>query len=601
MPNIPDKLISAYLDGILDEQQAAELSQWVQASKEHARYIASLAILEHGLIKYTKMQSNSDILTEIQEPDGGEQPLQPIHIDAEALTKQRYVLALSYVLCHTLTPKRLIVGGVAAGLLLGAVLTAVLMIGSDSQPHIVETPDRHDTLMNTTTPVATLSAIHNAQWAERALARGSSLRPGQTLTLTAGFAEITTQDGAVAILEAPATVELLDNSNALRLHAGKLVGICETESSKGFVVRTSQMDITDLGTVFGVEAIENRTRASVFEGEIVVEHASSRIEEEPSVLTAGQSAQASDLSGIEPIANLDFASTFITGEELRLRRVAGGGSPYDRWLTATSDIKRMRGLVLYYPMNGLPDQADRISNQAASSFGEMDGLLGKAAGIGNDPKWVPGRFEGKKGLNFSAIPAACAIVRHDDRLNLSEALTLSAWVQIEFRNAVSISLLNKRTWCDGSSNFNWSVLSPSFNPDLFPPASLQLASGERVYTGTQAPENTLRHSDRDVVPEGEWVHLAVVADRQETRFYINGDLVTATQGQQLTINDADLLIGTSWDARPEDQKGVNPDRGFEGIIDEIAIFSVAMTAQEIQRLYALGTPPNESARSQGTP
>ena len=31
---------------------------------------------------------------------------------------------------------------------------------------------------------------------------------------------ITTERGAVVILEAPATIELLDNDNALRLHTG---------------------------------------------------------------------------------------------------------------------------------------------------------------------------------------------------------------------------------------------------------------------------------------------------------------------------------------------------------------------------------------------
>eukprot|EP00752_Nemacystus_decipiens_P013726 g12179.t1 len=80
--------------------------------------------------------------------------------------------------------------------------------------------------------VATLTAERNAQWAEGALAQGSPMRAGQRFTLTQGFAEITTNHGAVAILEAPAAIELTNNQNAIQLHAGKLVGICETESSK---------------------------------------------------------------------------------------------------------------------------------------------------------------------------------------------------------------------------------------------------------------------------------------------------------------------------------------------------------------------------------
>ena len=56
---------------------------------------------------------------------------------------------------------------------------------------------------------------HDAVWDRQP---GEDLYAGQRLTLTQGFAEITTTRGAVAILEAPVTIELLNNDNALRLH-----------------------------------------------------------------------------------------------------------------------------------------------------------------------------------------------------------------------------------------------------------------------------------------------------------------------------------------------------------------------------------------------
>jgi len=101
-------------------------------------------------------------------------------------------------------------------------------------------------------------------------ATGDQLHANQRLTLTAGFAEITTNDGAVAILEAPATLELLDHDNAIELLSGKLVGICETESSKGFLVRTDHADITDLGTEFAVQAKPDGVDTTVFVGKVVL-------------------------------------------------------------------------------------------------------------------------------------------------------------------------------------------------------------------------------------------------------------------------------------------------------------------------------------------
>ena len=132
--------------------------------------------------------------------------------------------------------------------------------------------------------VATLTGESDAVWEKRP---GQDLYSGQRFTLTHGMAEITTHRGAVAILEAPSTIEFIDHENAIRLHAGKLVGICETLSSKGFVVRTAHMDITDLGTEFGVEVAGKDVTTTVFTGEVELTVPDS----EPQPLTANQTAR----------------------------------------------------------------------------------------------------------------------------------------------------------------------------------------------------------------------------------------------------------------------------------------------------------------------
>ena len=162
--------------------------------------------------------------------------------------------------------------------LAAAVVLAVTIVfvfrGTDAGPQVPDLAQIPD-VQTQGQPVATLTATHNATWAEGALAPGSALHPGTRLTLTTGFAEITTHRGAIAILESPATIELLDNNNALRLHSGKMVGICETESSKGFLVRTPHIDITDLGTRFGVDTTQSdATEVHVLDGEIEVKRRS---------------------------------------------------------------------------------------------------------------------------------------------------------------------------------------------------------------------------------------------------------------------------------------------------------------------------------------
>jgi negative regulator of sigma E activity len=283
-----DERILDLLDGTLPEDQQAELRAWLDASPEHWDRFAELSFI-HGQIanQLHNARSADDVRLEALQAPPIDEPLPPIHIDAQALTKRKYAAALSYVIEHTFTRSRLIKGGIAAALLLATVLGIVLIGGPEPSPQVVEGPQRSVVLPQAKAIVATLTAEHDASWAERALARGSDLRAGDRLTLTAGLAEITTNQGAVAILEAPAIIELMDNDNALRLIAGKLTGLCLTESSKGFVVKTSRGDITDLGTEFGIETTPQALTTTVFVGEVELATRSA----EPVPITTRQTAR----------------------------------------------------------------------------------------------------------------------------------------------------------------------------------------------------------------------------------------------------------------------------------------------------------------------
>jgi hypothetical protein len=214
---------------------------------------------------------------------------------------------------------------IAAVLTLALILTVVLTNGQAPSNNAVPTiAQQDDSSSNPPAFVATLTATHNAQWAERAFAHGSEFKAGQRLTLTAGYAEITTRRGAVAILEAPATIELIDSTNALRLHSGKIVGICETDSSKGFLVRTPHMDITDLGTRFGVQVQVEQSELHVLSGSVLAQSpASSHSERANEIVVADESARiaagtAQIIKGIADRAAFAFVRVF---ESTRIARI----------------------------------------------------------------------------------------------------------------------------------------------------------------------------------------------------------------------------------------------------------------------------------------
>ncbi|MEM9345476.1 MAG: FecR domain-containing protein [Planctomycetota bacterium] len=324
MQDVPDKLITAYLEGDLDEVQAEELSQWVLASKENARYLASLAALEQSLIKNSKLQSNRDILAELNDAEGSmldESTLPQIEwtYQSESISRNKTLEVLGYVGRQVLRRYAVGAASVAAVLVLVVLLVFVFRgmgedpveptVAIDDPPVVIDRPpvviDERpaepevdqpiETPVQPVRPVvATLTADRDAVWAGLEAPLGSQLRAGDRLTLAEGFAEITTVRGAVAVFEAPASIELSDSNNAIQLHAGKMVGLCQTDSSKGFLVRTPHMDVTDLGTRFGVEVTGLlTTQVHVFDGEVQVSHAQAPVDAEPTRLAMGQSVALS--------------------------------------------------------------------------------------------------------------------------------------------------------------------------------------------------------------------------------------------------------------------------------------------------------------------
>jgi hypothetical protein len=141
---------------------------------------------------------------------------------------------------------------------------------------------------------ATLTAEYDAHWVGSAPRVGEALHAGLRLTLDAGRAEVTTLDGAIAVLEAPCSFEMIDR-NAMLLHNGSMVGICETEAAQGFLVRTPSMDVIDLGTRFGVEAsAEGEAQVHVIEGLVKAVASDAPQDTEPVLLSMGESARVSE-------------------------------------------------------------------------------------------------------------------------------------------------------------------------------------------------------------------------------------------------------------------------------------------------------------------
>ncbi|MEO0474949.1 MAG: hypothetical protein AAF085_03115, partial [Planctomycetota bacterium] len=257
-----------YLDGEMSEKEFADFQSKLESDPALQKRFVELSLLSECIAEASGSENAEESLAMADLVTRTQVIRSVTTDDLKKISGAEAFWLVGHLAWQTARTHALAIGSVAALMLLALALWFVLSspISSDmpNGQFVVEPKDSEVTLPAGTPIVATLTAERDVVWDRRP---GQDLYAGQRFTLNQGFAEITTASGAIAILEAPATIELLNNDNALRLLDGKLVGICETESSKGFVVRTLHMDITDLGTRFGVSVDPvHGTITKVFDG-----------------------------------------------------------------------------------------------------------------------------------------------------------------------------------------------------------------------------------------------------------------------------------------------------------------------------------------------
>lgn len=95
------------------------------------------------------------------------------------------------------------------------------------------------------------------------------------------------------------------------------------------------------------------------------------------------------------------------------------------------------------------------------------------------------------------------------------------------------------------------------------------------------------------VPANQWSHVAIVHDGNRQHHYINGDLVESTACAGLiAVNNSDFKIGS------RNGDGANGS-DFNGLIDEAYLFSRALNAGEVARLFSdgVGEPGRDPANA----
>ncbi|UCG48667.1 MAG: hypothetical protein JSU94_02610 [Phycisphaerales bacterium] len=180
-----------------------------------------------------------------------------------------------------------------------------------------------------------------------------------------------------------------------------------------------------------------------------------------------------------------------------------------------------------------------------------------------EPNWVEGRTGAALYFDGAEDYIDCGA---NQVFDINDQITISAWIQVYGFDKDWQAIISK-----GDSAWRLQRMA-QLDTIAFHLSGITLADEEaRAHSGVDGMTN---------VNDGQWHHLVGVYDGQRLCLYINGMLDSALVGSGgISRNTHNVLIGENIERR---------GRLFYGVIDEVAVFNNALTADEVRKLHSEG-------------
>lgn len=417
--------------------------------------------------------------------------------------------------------------------------------------------------------VAVLTHSADAVWAESGAGkqRGESLTPGW-LHLKSGAVQIEFSRGARVVLEGPADFQLLTDNSAY-LESGKLRAQVP-EPAHGFTVKTSSFAVVDYGTEFGCSLLASAApQVHVFNGLVGVQNAQAAERK----LRQNQAVEI-DRDKLNDIpARRD---QFLSDEELARRERASVQGHLVAWNDASQALSEHPATLVHLDFEGDRGWSRSIPNRA---WRAVPGSPASMVGC----QFTDGRWPGKGGVEFT---------RPEDRIRFNlpggyESMTLLAWVRVDTMPDRPQSLIMADGM--GTGDVQWYI-------------SRWGELGFGVHIGkTGDPTGWRYHHSEPLFTSdnlGQWVCIASVYDSASdtVTHYFNGQPIGADklgvrallQLETFEIGNWALRDGEQWRAGIVPRSAKDNARNLQGRIDEVAVVSAPLSAEEIRRYYEVG-------------
>ena len=235
--------------------------------------------------------------------------------------------------------------------------------------------------------------------------------------------------------------------------------------------------------------------------------------------------------------------------------------------TAPADVQT-RGpnaarLLGYWPLDDGPGSA-----RAADASG--NGRHGTLEGINKDIAWVAGKVGSGAMQMPSGAPEAGVRIPSDAGINAIRSFTVAAWFKRPSLPLMSHkSVLSRQVGTTSAELFN--ISCNGNDVIIYIPGEGSQVNKEARGTGLITTAN-------------RWYHVAGTYDGSTLKLYVDGALAVSRTSftDRLSSSSTDVYIGTNKNATASDV--------FDGTIDEVVLFGVALPAEAIKALHQ-GTSP----------
>lgn len=377
------------------------------------------------------------------------------------------------------------------------------------------------------------------------------------LSVQTGSIDLRFDHGTTLLVEGP-TELTIDSDMQVSLKRGRLAARV-SDDAHGFTVLGPDSAVIDLGTEFAMAVQDDRSWVEVYDGAVDV----ALLNED------GQAWKSRELTASGPV-RMDASNGKILDEAppIALPRLAEvlpeGLAVSTEYVNAVLKSKPAH----YWRF----EEAD--SSQVTDVVGDATAAISGGTQLENGGLFFPGGRR-NHGLAFVAEPLPSLI---------SNEFTLEAWVNPLFAQKRGLIGINHRA---PDSKFQQKLyrlaVLPAQHQTVFPGETFQFIGDLWPY----GEEGVFRVFSANQYRVGAWHHVVAVRRNKQLEIYLNGEKAQTAPAPPLKSNPlpTTITIGRTVGAEGETEHRGHDRAYFKGMVDEIAVYPSALSAEEVAEHY----------------